>query len=255
MSKTGYYVAYPTSEQLHKEARLFIQAMLTERPVSNTALLAQVTILFVNETIDAYLMDLLKNRELKGVRKRLLETTDSIIKKTAHTVIKQVARKLDINQQVKVARRFDSCLIPYLRNNLHDTEFVAYPISEELHQRIRADQDSCQTTDLETSRSVTTEIQKLLFDQMVAELIEKLLVSLKLSTLQHKIVRIALNKCIGITHATYEKLFSNMTEDEINGAIIHQQEMLITLTDQQTLETETMDASTCKNNNTTLIPN
>lgn len=222
-----YYVAYPSSDRLKIEARRFIGTMRVATPTTNIESLTTTLVLLVNETVDVYLFGIFQYCELSGIRKKLLEFAESTIKTTARTVIRQVAKSLDVHQQVRVAEHIDSCLLPLQRDNMPAVEWVVCPISDATFHSLNFSNVDFQDVNIDQVRNIVLKNQKVILDKMVEYIVERLISIIKLGPINRKIVRTAVDQGVLVMHSTFEKIIVKMERDELKSAARRIDEMLI----------------------------
>jgi hypothetical protein len=228
MYKTGHYIAFPCSDELRATSREFIGLMKGPSPKTQSKKVASALSLFANETIDRFLIDMVRNTNMNGAQRKLLEITDSGLKRTAHTVIKKISSKLDTQQQVRIADHLDSCLLPIERDNPHQVECVAIPITEAFNEELRGGYNKLHTDGVDSSIRSIVKNQKVVIDCMFEFLIDRLLTILKLGAIAQKGVGVAASTCQKMMHSTTEKLLSGMSETELKVAVRNFGKMLIT---------------------------
>ncbi len=227
MSDIGYYIAYPASKELHRNARDFIRLMKEENPKRHDTLLAHTMTLLTNETIDVYLTDILSTSTLSDNRRKLVETADSFLKNTARVLIKQVSKKVNVKQQLKTAEHIDSCLLSLEGENQPSIEWVAYPISTSFYQQIISGHHDFLELNSGDEKSIIIENQKAITHEMVHFLIERLVSSINLGPVLTKVINTATNKSVQLMQSTLQKSLTAMTTDEIIKTNQQVAEMLI----------------------------
>lgn len=226
--QNNYYVAYPSSDQLKYEARRFISSMREATPTTNLEPLVTTLRLLVNETVDVYLFDFFQYSEPNGIKKKLLELAEGTVKGTASAVIKQVAKSLDIHQQVRVAEHIDSCLLPLHRDNMAVIEWVVCPISDTTFRSLTFSHAAFHDVKIDQARNIVLQRQKILFDKMVEYIIERMITIIQLGLINRKIVRAAVDQSVGVMHSTFEKIIAKMEREELEHAARRINEMLLT---------------------------
>jgi hypothetical protein len=228
MYNTGHYIAFPCSDELRATSREFIGLMKCPSPKTQSKKLTSALSLFADEIIDAFLIDMVRKTELNGPQRKLLEMADAGLKKTAHAVINRFSSKLDIKQQTGIADHIDSCLLPIERDNPHQVEFVAIPITEAFSEELRESYNKPDIDGVDSSVHSIVANQKVVIDRMFEFLIDRLLSIVKLGAIAQKVVGVAASTCLKMMHSTTEKLLSGMSEAELKIAVGHFEEMLIT---------------------------
>ena len=227
MPDVGYYIAYPAPQELQREARNFIGLMKEKNPKKQDKLLSHLMILLVNETINVYLTNIINTPGLSGTHKKLIETADSFIKKTAGVLIKQAIKKLDIEQQKKTAEHLDSCLLSLEREDRQMIDFVAYPVTKQFYQQIISGHNTFLETGSDAEKSIIIDNQKAITDQMVYFLIERLIAIINFGPILKKLINAGVEKSVQLMHSTVEKTFTAMAEDEMTKTNQHFASMLV----------------------------
>lgn len=221
------YIAYPCSEQLLLDANKFTQLMSRPKPAKETELLARTLCLVSDETIDAYLVDLFRNVSLSASQSKVLDVADSAMRKTSHTLINKLAKKLDLTQQLKISEHLQSVILPLERNNLHQAEFIAFPVERVFFAELRAAYQLAHTDDSDATLQTIISKQKTVIDMMFQFLIDDLLNILKLGPVASKLTVFARDSCLKLMHSTTSKILSNMDKQELAAACKQFEEMTI----------------------------
>ncbi|OUS26372.1 hypothetical protein A9Q99_18560 [Gammaproteobacteria bacterium 45_16_T64] len=227
MSESGCYIAYPASSELHRNAREFVRLMNRDNPKRQDALLACTMTLMVNETINVYLTDILITSGINDTRRKIIVTADSFLKKTARSLIKQVTKKVDAEQQRKTAEHIDSCLLSLKVSNNETIEWVAFPISESFYQKIISGHNSFLEHRSRNEKSIIIENQQAITHEMVKFLVDRLVSTINLGPILTKVIETSTKKCVQLMQSTLQKSLSAMEEDEIIRTNQHVAKMLI----------------------------
>ena len=227
MNNGKYYVGFPTSEKLSKNANSFFELAEQRPEQKQNELLSQVLCQLSQETIDVYLMDLFKSAGVNKTQSRIINSADSIIKKTANTVIKQTTKKLDAKQQFRIAEHIKSSFLTVENVDNHKTSLIVYSVSDTMYNKLINDHDILKSDSSAISTTTIIENQTLLMDKMLENQVDSLINTIKLGPILKKIVRVAIDKCEDMMKSTHKKLVSNMSHEELVNANQHYIEMLL----------------------------
>lgn len=92
---TQHYFAIPTSDRLHRQVEELMANLEGGSPVPQNALMQSVSIEFVDEIVDALILNLVTSLPVRPVVATLARQFAQLIKGTSHVAIKQVVVKLD----------------------------------------------------------------------------------------------------------------------------------------------------------------
>lgn len=132
MTHSTTYVAFPASEQLHELTQGFIDRMRagSTRPEPETV--GRIMTTFVDEALRAFMT---RPAELSGISpglQRVVHFTTETISKATAVVVKSTVKKLDIEQNKRIAEYMDT-----VRREFEGLYHVCFPISDELAHTAR----------------------------------------------------------------------------------------------------------------------
>ncbi|MCG8669870.1 MAG: hypothetical protein MI867_10695 [Pseudomonadales bacterium] len=227
MAESGYYIAFRCSPELQQEASQFITLMKKGSPKKQDELLCSMLTFLTNETIDAYLMDLIVKSEIRGTQRNVIEKANVFIRKTAETVISKVARKLTPVQQKGIARHIESCVVFEAEDTENNSMLIGCPIDEDFYNQVVKGHSALTEQGLDAAKPVVIRNQKLLMNEVVEYLVERLVANVTLGPILQKIVRFGIDSSVKLLHTTHEKVFTKMTMEEMQRANQHFSEMLL----------------------------
>lgn len=227
MNETDYYIAFPCSEQLLLDANKFLGRMHQANPSKETELLARTLCQLTDEVVDAYLVDLFRNVNLAPSQLKALDIAESAMRKTSHTLINKLAKKLDLSQQIKISNHLQSIILPLERSNLHRAEFIAFPVESHFFEELRAGYENIRAGVSYPATQTIIRNQKSVIDKMCQYLIDDLLKILQLGPVSSKLTVFARDTCIKLMHSTTGKILSNMDAQELATTCNQFEEMTI----------------------------
>lgn len=132
MSETVTYVAFPSSDALHEMTQGFIDRMRGGQPRPEPDTIGRIMTTFVDEALDAFMVTPARRTGVSPNILRIINFTTETISKATAMVVKGTVKKLDLEQNRKIAEYMDTVRMPF-----DGVWHICFPISDALAETAR----------------------------------------------------------------------------------------------------------------------
>ncbi|ASK34504.1 hypothetical protein [Alloalcanivorax mobilis] len=208
---TTTYVAFRSSDALHRMTDGFIQRMQAGASEPEPKQVEKIMTTFIEEALNAFFLEPASFSGLSGTQMRLIRIATDTINKATALVIGRSARKMDLQQNQAAAAYMDEIRIAAPD---HSFWYVAFPISEALAEQGRRVTATHQAGDADTARRELVAYLRGVTDQALLWYFDKPVELLRFGPILRKVAAVGVDTTRRASYGVINKIIPNLADEQ-----------------------------------------
>lgn len=225
----AYYVAFRSSERLHRTTDGFIQRMREPAPRLEPATIESIMADFLDQSLAVFFLRPAELVGLSGGMLRGVTLAADTINKAARLVVSRAAKKLDLAQHRETARYMDQMRRMIPADDGSEDWYVLFPIEDTLAGRLEQAMALCEAGQPDQARPALVEYLHALTDVALYWYFEQPIKLLGFGPIMRKMADVALDTTRKATHGVIRKVFADLKGEQVEHATRYMHSLLRTL--------------------------
>ena len=222
----AYYVAFRSSERLHRTTDGFIRRMGDATPRLEPATIESIMADFLDQSLAVFFLRPAELVGLSGGMLRGVTLAADTINKASRLVISRAAKKLDLAQHREAARYMDQMRRVIPDENGNEAWYVLFPIEDTLAGKLEQALALCEAGQPEQARPALVEYLHALTDVALYWYFEQPVKLLGFGPIMRKMATVALDTTRKATHGVINKVFAGLKDEQIIHATRYMHSLL-----------------------------
>lgn len=220
------YVAFQSTEQLHRTTDGFIQRMNGPQPKLEPATIETIMTAFLQQALTVFFLRPSELVGLGGGLKKAVTLTADTINKASQLVVHRAASKLDLAQHRQTASYMDEMRRMIPAEDGSEIWYVVFPIDNALASKLERARELCQAGDPVAARPLLVEYLHEMTDVALDWYFKRPTALLGFGPILRKLADVALQTTSKATHAVIRRVFAELEGEQVAHATLYMHSLL-----------------------------